>query len=766
MGRRWTRGIGVLCLILAGAAAHAVGPTEEEEALADLNAGRWPLQTSRDGQWLVHLDAQGGLVRRRADAAAELTQRLAVPPSTYALSASRTAAKVALLTAEGCVGVATFPGGAAAPSLQWLPPGVVFGAEAGADAACQSRRGTDPRVQGERLYRPFGVALSADGNWLALQGRQGVHIVDTARMTVVQELPIRLAMHLQFVDDGRRLFAVSALMGEGWESPATGSHLLFSVWNLAHGELLQLHHTDTRGSLRGYDMLWSFEERSGVLWAQRMTGAQWRPGSTSQSTRTRAPAQPYRLPLKRCGAQAGTPLSIPAAGEWLEFAVDPRGRWLAAVEAVEARSDAGAKPPLRSRLSLWDARRGKLIASRVYDGELRSLVPSADGAVLHGMLATPAPGDERYGRPYRGASLQRYEVDRAALLLPADPDVAWDAAACRVEDEAPDARNLASKPCHVEEVFDLPLTSPLQVQESCIVPTPSWGQSPDGSIWIDRGAHLERIDPASGRVAGRVATPRSALVCSAPSFARQQFLSWQGDTVTLRDFTSDGAGSAKRVLAAQPGWRVESARWLPGGRVGVRWVEARLAGRDDAQGGLGTSRAAIYEAGAQKLLREVKGRTERGGAVFDAEAGGDSDVFDDDGTMAERAEAEWRLAEHAPLVWKISHFGSVRAQSLDNKTGQLGPTVLWDGLSAASRAAMGGVPLARVIGLGGSLGLAQAGPWLTVYDAATHSRIARLQVPLTTDIAWNRRASMLLLAHSDESSGGWRLCGVRLVDRP
>ena len=86
--------------------------------------------------------------------------------------------------------------------------------------------------------------------------------------------------------------------------------------------------------------------------------------------------------------------------------------------------------------------------------------------------------------------------------------------------------------------------------------------------------------------------------------------------------------------------------------------------------------------------------------------------------------------------------------------------MLWDRLHAASRAATGDALPDRVIGLGGSLGLAQSGHWLTIYDAAARSRVARLETEDLADVAWNPRSGLLLL---ELSYGGiQRLRGVRL----
>ncbi len=446
-------------------------------------------------------------------------------------------------------------------------------------------------------------------------------------------------------------------------------------------------------------------------------------------------------------------------GDGLEFLADLRGRWLATVATVRPDRPAGEKVRAQSLLQIWDAHKGTLLASKTYDGELRSLTSTADGSVIYGMLAETLPATTRYEQTYGRVALQRFEIAPAVLAGPVEAEQAWDAQACLIEDELPGARAVGDALRQVEVVFDLPLPFVRGGAKVCKTAMTAWGLTPDGALWIDHGAYLERIDPSNGQAMGRVATPRSDRVCSDVSFERRQFLSWQGDTVTLRDFSTDGRVSPRRVLAVQPGWQVLSARWLSGGRVGVRWVKAEWTGRADDEGATGSAQASIYDAnarGARKPLRVVQGRAQAGSAVFEEELDG-SDVFDDEEQSSRPVEAE------GSYVWEISHFRSVRARPRGKQPGRLGDTVLWDGFSAASRDGTDGLLPERVMGLGGALGLVTAGPWWTLYDVATRSRIARLNVPNAHAFAWSHPYSMLLFSHRIDALGEIRLRGVRLV---
>jgi len=789
----------LILALLALGVANAAGPTDEEENIADVAMGRWPQQLSRDGEWIVYVNGQGQLMRHAATGTHALVQQIKVPRSTLLLSASRTAAKVALLNHEGCIGIATLTGDFKEPSLQWLPPKVID--PQAQDGLCPPSSFDDnPRAQVDRQYGSSAIGLSADGSRLAVKGPQSVRIIDLARQKVVQEIPVSDALfHLRFIDQDRKLLLVSAVLGEVWEGIGSPSDMQFSVWDLAKGELFQMHRTGPSSSLTGYDLQWNFSEATGLLWAVSTDGQRYSletPGHPSKLL----PIRPYAVRLKQCQAKAIRPLTIPvedAVGPWLEFAADPLGRWVATVEPMTQ----GQKSA--SRLLIRNARQGELLASVPYGGELRSLTPSADGTTLYGMLSgQPQTKDFEMGRGawnfVGGGEWARYDLPAKARQLPIEPDAAWPAQRCQLEDEEPSARDITVRQRSATPVFDVTLTDLRGAQDKALDKTPekannlpptpttctsdrlidyrnprvkAWGQSLDGAIWVDRWAHLERLDPHTGRADAQVPTPRSASVCTLVSYARQQFLSWQGDTVTLRSFSAEQGLGARRVLAVKPGWIAESAAWLNDGQVGVRWIDPRRASAETGSHEPdGSALASVYRTNDKlpaPVLREVRGKVVEGRGWFQQEEGEVAEVgaFELTPDMLQRLEDEQRGASNATFVWERSHFGSVRARRR-GVAGQPGAIALWDGLRARAGAGPGYVNPDVVVALGGSLGAVLSGENLSLYDASSRQRLTPLRQTGLAEAAWNERGHLLLLAYTGdgEETGKEHLRGLRLGD--
>ncbi|WP_170305931.1 hypothetical protein, partial [Pseudoduganella ginsengisoli] len=265
---------------------------------------------------------------------------------------------------------------------------------------------------------------------------------------------------------------------------------------------------------------------------------------------------------------------------WLASAADPRGRWLATV--TREPDESGRRN--RSRLAVQDTRSGRIITERHVEGDLQALVPSSNGNMLYGVLGAPAmEGVQRAGYTQPdGGQLLAFDLAADLGQAPQQPDAAWGARRCPIEDEAPQARDIAQvlQPPEAQYTYTLPADSPDNTGRQChgdewwqpgiaSERIRQWGVSPDGRVWIDRVNQLEKLDKDTGQSAGRITTPRNDKVCSIPLYDAQQFLVWQGDTVSLKAFT----GNASAILVNKEGWHADSVVRL-GDKFGVRWVKA------------------------------------------------------------------------------------------------------------------------------------------------------------------------------------------------
>lgn len=783
--KTWLRYFGLIVAFVSSEIASSAGETSEQAYLRELTQNRSPLQLSRDGQWFVYVDPQGVLHRRSATSNSDVSQKIAVPGYVHVLSASRTAAKVALLTQGGCIAVVTFGGKTDVPGLQWVP--VTLLSNAKEVHSCADPKAWVEPMEGPGVRVQRALAISPDGLRLAVQVGAVIRVIDLAKARVVSEFPSAVVqwfsealLHLRFIDNGRKLLAVNAVLGEQSESPAAGSDMQFAVWDLERGELFNLHRTATKGTLYSQDLLWDYSEATGMLWAINTDGNPFLQPNVDNKL---SPVRPYAVSLKQCGASTSRRLTLQnTEWRWLEFAADPQGRWVAVVEPVSA---AGA---IRSRLLVRDSRTGRLLAEWPFLAGLRSLTPSADGMSLHGVIVEQ-PTKEQLMKGQqgseRGGTWRRFDLPDAVNKMARDELQVWPAERCLIEGEEPSARDIEVRSNASARIFSLALT---KISDERYMATKEnicgneemqpdyqkrrlWGLSAGGAIWVDRWSYLEQIDPLSGRVDRRIPTPRSSTVCSAALFAEQQFLSWQGDTVTLRPFADHLAPGERRGVVVKPGWRAESVFWLGDGHFGVRWVDARYAGNASAKAGEGSALAIRYrlEGGGQtQVVSTVRGSVHEGRSNFpNPEMQGGMVFpfsFDNEGWDDAR-----RLATDAPYSWEVSHFSSVRAR-LRSNVDKVMPTVLWDGLRAGPARSTTSPVVMQVLGLSGTMGAAILTDsdfrptTVAVYDAANRSRAGVVRQPElanVADVAWVERARLLLIQVGTEYD--LKLTGFRIT---
>lgn len=738
--------------------ASAEGPSSEAQALIDLRSGRLPLAVSRDGQWLVHVDGHSVLHRTGA-ADLRPDRKLEMPTAIRELSASRSARVVAFVDETGCVGTVDFA--AKVPVIRRLVRWC-------ADSPAATEPGR-PR-SGLGHSDSTAVAISADGKTLAALtlGRDGdgaptgIALIDVASQRVLKKLPALRGdaedhysniLHLRFVDDDSKLFVVQALKGTRWEGPGTTSDLQFAVWDLKSRTLFSFFRTGA-GELASDDFLWSLAEPTGELRTLRPQNDYW------EARRQKTPVPLVGYNHRQCGSLVAT--RLPRSGlDFIEFAIDPLGRWLATVEAPLWEHDEARKPVLTVR----DASGGKVLKTLRLDSPLRALTPSADGKALFGVLAGKAEKAEQSlaANEYRGGGkLMRIALPESIAGIAAQDAGAWPAAGCRIEDETSNARQVGRPKGTASRLYSLDLT-PLNEEKHGVRACHGalsgrdyvydgngdpdrWGIADDGSVWIDRITRLEQIDPPTGKRLRDIATPRGKDTCSVAHYAAKRFINWQGDTVTSRSFADAGVGRDRRILAHKPGWQATQIG-LQGTYLGILWK------KDDVQ-----SRVAFHELASGKRLQEV---------AWGMEMSDPDDVFE---LFLERPKPA-----AGEIRWEVSYLGSVRAR-VRRQDDSGSETVLWDGLAEDSGdagwqqqgALIHRVHGVRLIDLGaGKAAFLRPGGRLVLYDAGQRQRLAEIATdgePI--DARWVEAQRLLFVETapywSDRQGYRWQLHAYRI----
>lgn len=533
-------------------------------------AAGFPIATSGDGQWVFRTDARHQLHRSAAGGATtDATAALQAP--VQALSASMDGRTVAYTSrhAPGCIGLATFGDGrsqSGTGKTAWLR---LDGAAGGPACIAPAAAAAAPPV-----------ALAGDGKRIALGGAQ-VRILELPTMRPVLTIPTGgdAVLDLRFVDDGRKLLVAQR---------AASGELRFAIWDTGRRELFSYQRAAApAGPASSY--AWHFAEATGDLWLVPPAGAATALNLAAPRGRKAAaaprPVTPLAVNVKQCGRQRGAAALRPAEGGWLASAADPRGRWLATV--TRDADETGRRD--RSRLTVQDTRSGRVITERVVEGDLQTLAASANGNMLYGVLGVPlADGVQRagLGAAYTqpdGGQLLAFDLAPDLGMAAQQPDAAWGARRCPIDDEAPQARDIAQdlQPPEAQYTVTLPADAPDITGRPChgdewwqpgiaSERIRQWGVTPDGRVWLDRVNQLERLDKDTGLAAGRITTPRTDKVCSIPLYDAQQFLIWQGDSVSVRGFTGD----TPTILVNKEGWFADSVVRL-GDKFGVRWVKAQ-----------------------------------------------------------------------------------------------------------------------------------------------------------------------------------------------
>ncbi len=650
-----------LALCSLGSAPQAATPTSEDEAHKDYAWTHAPIWISADGAWRLSLSANGELLREAQDGKAP-AQRLHVGFGVRAL-ASWGDGHVVWAVHDHCLLQVDFR--ATPPALQ------LMGAE-----YCTLPLKPFPEPTPD--YEPRALAVSADGRWLAWGQDGQVVLTDLRSRTELRRHPLGAsALSLRFEDEGQRLAVLSALRGEHDEDFPDPSELQWTRWDLRSGAL------------------WNEAQRPGSFG----TAADYLHSASSvQQFWLDAKAGVQALDLSSCPARVRS-WPLPKGLQVQSLAAEPQGRWLAVLAAAG-----------KSQRLLWlDARNGQLLHSSPLPPE-RGAQGVALAAFRHGLLlrrvsAVPQAQEQWNQNPWRLQAWQALPVPPALRALPAR--AAQPTALCRAPDEDPLARQpeLQTRPPQLLWSVGLPAVSNwTDTRPGCngsdwseaphLDHTPRrWGLSPAGELWLDHGAELQRLDPASGQVLARWPTPRAAGVCSTPSFARAQFLNWQADTLSLRPFAAQLDAKARTTPERRPGWQVHTAVWL-GDQVLARWVRP------------GQAEQRLYRAtasGTWAVASQRTGELREGIPWFEGDEGitslvGWHALMPDDEAIEAVAREERGMRGDGPR-WSAGRYLSVRADEGDRLR-------LWDGVSGAALSA-GGVT--RLIDLGHGRAVAFAG---------------------------------------------------------
>lgn len=641
-------------LVLTSYATFSIasGPTNEEEALSRLARGRYPLLITNDGKNLLFVDSKNRLHRMSVDdQKSELIVALPGPISGMAASASGN--KVVFHSNDfPCIGIVTFTkelnsGKSLVDSgrTQWIS----LSAKNAYKASSTCKKREDFRYDEDTFINSNSVALSENGNLLAFAGTS-IQIINLQDNRRVIEIPTgeTTVLKLRFIEGDAKLFVVQAQLGERWESASEKSDMQFGIWDLKKKELLNLHRTDTSGTLLPYDLLWDFSEKTGALWAINTSGSYW-----DDKTKKNRAIQPYLTNLNDCKSaiQRSVTLSTERDDDsWLEFTADPLGRWIAYVLPTY-----NSKTKMTgSILSIRDSRNGKTLSQWKVDEELRSITSTQDGTTIFAITGGRTKNENGQATDsassfVEGGKLRKFEFSaklKSLVTETTSKNIVPSETACLIEDETIGARDIQISKSKITPLW----TTKIAYGEN------NWYLDRDGSLWLDKHTIVEQRDLENGKLITAIPTPRNDTVQSIPVFNRHQFVSWQGDSVSIRPFRPALSNSDRKILVRRPGWEAKSVIAL-GDNYGVRWINNKSKG--DEEYPEGSALAIVYNKDGVEIS-VTKGRALKGQTFFEIEDGeGSEDVFQN--YIPD-------MNENNAYIWERSFAGSIRAKKwIENK---------------------------------------------------------------------------------------------------
>ena len=726
----------LLATILASivpATGHTAAFTSEEEGLWALNMREAPLTLSADGRWRLHVDARN-VLHRVSLAGDAPEQTVVLPLAILTLSASRSGQRVAVMTSAGCVGLVEFEASPSATSkVSWEPD-----AQTPIDAAWPVDPNEDCKVYNSGLDR--AIAISSDGRLLALRNE----VIDLDSHRRVAALPVdfsanagvRHALRMRFVDRDTKLLVVTATFGEGYESLDTPSDLQVAVWDIAKQSLLALASHES-ASLDAPQALFSdlSTQTNALTW---IDADRYRASLASlKDGQAPAPLDVVQLYPGDCHARPVVRFQL-AAYDLLAMVVDPLGRWIAGVRRIDLTKAATRGDPVEE-LVIQDIDSHRVISTTAYPHELHGLVATPDGTTIFGLAAladtplsaTPLPDD----------LLVAQKVDLARVSTPKAAVVQWNANACPVEDEAPDARVVSLKARllrtvwtrQVENFSDIrarlspPAGDDQSVPQAVAEDPPHEFSMRDGTLWLDQYATIAQLDPATGRTQRTLPTPRSQKVSSVAVPFADGFVNTQGDTLSWRPFDAGAANAhglpARRVIDVRKGWTVQDVRPLARSVLAAWKADPGTPLKTDEQGTPVDLEVVLYDVATSAKLRE-----------FDEQ----SDAYAEVGAASSMLWMPEYLArchdEVGALVsgydWRVSYFDSFRATACGvSSSASTTRTVFWFGLDIAPMhypISADGRRTRRTWATDGAVAVAQDDRVLRVFDVANRRELGQI----------------------------------------
>ena len=751
--------------------AFARGETGDESALATFESRIAPIALSANGQWLVYVDSKNVLHRVNL-LDSKQAQQMALPVDALQLAASRTAQKVAFSYAGGCFGVVDFGSPALIPpTLTWVSRSVADQSEPVPEPKA-SFGSTQPDPKRCKEYDGRGViALSTDGKLVA--NVNGVY--DLEQQTQVATLPSSLddiarrrTLGVQFTDSNRKLFLATASLGDGYEGGGGPSDMQFSIWDMASKGLFNVAGGARQSQFVPEMFLHAYSAQTGVLHfvdASRYFEARQDPTADSDAKPLLDVMQTnlHGCPTKTKRRAALTPW------QWIGYAVDPLGRWIAGVRSLKGSAAPGGRG--RGFVEEWvivDASSGATLETTPLAESVTGLVAAPDGTAVYGLTAMQF--DPRTGQRIAGTgrAMLRFQIPAAALNLPKPEAQAFSPVPCQIEDETASARAIQKTERWLKPRWVLKVQSPDNIRRAAeIEPAVCYSMGYDasgwamhnGSVWQDRYSELAQLDWATGKTLGSLPTPRKRMVCSEVMPEVGGFISYQGDTVTFQVFEGvAGAKPTKQIVEVKPGWyvyRVSPPTGAPGGQRSftVFWrTKPGTVVAKDKEGIALDMLASHYAVRTRLKTHEVQLNSESyemGGYEFEG--------FPEPGQGRPTCDAK-RAAAPSALGMEVSYFDSFRAYGCNAKNEV--ETVFWDGLSIApQRAAASSDARVRLLAVSGAVGVVQSPDGhIRIYDLTARKELGHIQasgLDTVLGVLVNEALGMLVI-ESDDQLGGDR----------
>ncbi len=708
----------VIAGLCASLACWSAGLTGEEESLLEHLSGRMPAVLSKDGEWLVYLDGDSILHRRNISTRVDQKAMLFRTPKL--ISSSHNGEKIVVRN-DNCISIVDFS--SSNPSVRHLKP------------ECKIISAADLAYEpGDRFYGNLGLAISNDSKLVAFgdeasSAQHRIVLLDSSSGQVVNQIPVAgNTLHIRFLDQDSKLLIVQGIFGEKWEASAEPSSLQFVVLDLKTRKLHAFFESALT-TITGETLLWHFSEVTGDLYAVGQT-----PEPFSRDINTPVPILTFNL--KRCAASS--PLKL----RWefiTDFTADPLGRWIATIEG--------------QKLVVHKSSNGEVLLEKNLENVTRSFVPSADGMTLFGIesgsLETQRQSTLFGGQVYGGGG-KVIEIPLAQYLenIPAKENNSWSAEACRIEDEAPGARQLAAGAAPVKlyelDLGETDLAKVMPDQANCFSQLNyesgaifnKWGLSNDGRLWIDAYDHLNEFELLTQKSLSRLPITRPADQCTLSVFSRRIFLNWKnnGNQVTLVSFDKTN----EENMFVQRKGQVLSNITQRGNELGIAWA--------NVEADPNTKHPVIYDL---QTAQEV--------AIL-------PDVYVELGAPDFIYTPPIEDLKSGAYRWEISFGGSVRARF--RSTGdQKVSTLLWDGLGYPqqfdARLNESRLEDRRIIDLGSGWAALVEQSGVTLYNAVAKKRYAEIPLQNPRNLAWSAKDRVLLIetqSYSEENGKTeWKL---------